>query len=120
MPPGTKETYQTSFWRDFIHLNVAMYTSNNALTPDPDKEPDQLTSTPGQWPFASVGLRMCGWGDDEHKVYLMANPIVWWTGTVSLMLFGAFWFLYVLRFRRGYRDWIDGKLEHGKECFMTI
>lgn len=82
-----------------------MAASNNALTPDPEKEPDQLTSKPLQWPFASVGLRMCGWGDQQHKVYLLGNPVVWWTGAVALGSLLAIWAVYQLRLHRGVQDW---------------
>ncbi|KAJ3051075.1 Protein O-mannosyltransferase 2, partial [Rhizoclosmatium hyalinum] len=57
LPPGGAADYPKSFLRDFIDLNIAMWTSNNALTPDPTKEPDALTSKPLQWPFMEVGLR---------------------------------------------------------------
>jgi dolichyl-phosphate-mannose-protein mannosyltransferase len=107
LPAGSPENYQTHFWHDFIHLNVAMYVSNNALTPDPDKEPDQLTSSPSQWPFLSVGLRMCGWDDHRFKVYLLGNPVLWWSSTISLGLFVSVSFLYLLRRRRGAYDWAE-------------
>lgn len=109
MPPGSKGAYKTSFWADFIHINVAMWSSNNALTPDPDKEPDQLTSTPAQWPLCTVGLRMCGWGDDKHKVFLLGNPIVWWSGFASLLIYCALTFVYLTRQRRGIIDFPPGK-----------
>ncbi|KAI3635152.1 hypothetical protein MIR68_006718 [Amoeboaphelidium protococcarum] len=105
MEPGTKAEYKTSFIKDFIHLNVGMYTSNNALTPDPDKEPDGLTSLPSEWPWLNVGLRMCGWGDDVHKVLLLGNPAIWWGGTASLILYGALTLFYALRWKRGYKNW---------------
>jgi hypothetical protein len=35
--PGGRKAYRSSFIRDFMDLNVAMWTSNNALTPDPDR-----------------------------------------------------------------------------------
>jgi dolichyl-phosphate-mannose-protein mannosyltransferase len=98
--------------RDFIHLNVAMMMSNNALTPDPEKEPDQLTSKPLQWPLASVGLRMCGWGDNEHKVYLLGNPVVWWSGTAALIIICMIWAVYTLRRHRGIFDWPLPEWEH--------
>ena len=65
MPPGDPGSYKSPFFQDFIHLNVAMMTSNNALVPDPDKQ-DDLASQFWQWPFLHVGLRMCGW-DDSSK-----------------------------------------------------
>ena len=60
-----------------------MMTSNNALIPDPDKE-DILASSPSDWPFLRLGLRMCGWGDQQLKYYLLGTPIIWWAGTASL------------------------------------
>jgi dolichyl-phosphate-mannose-protein mannosyltransferase len=100
-PNNNTENYKTNFWNDFIHLNVAMWSSNNALTPDPEKE-DKLISVPMQWPLALVGLRMCGWGDNDYKVYLLGNPIVWWSAAFSLIFFCILTFLYILGFRRGY------------------
>jgi dolichyl-phosphate-mannose--protein O-mannosyl transferase len=68
VPESTSNTYKSPFWRDFVHLNVAMMTSNNALIPDPDKQ-DDLASQAWQWPILNVGLRMCGW--DENSMSLM-------------------------------------------------
>jgi dolichyl-phosphate-mannose-protein mannosyltransferase len=65
VPPGDPGSYKSPFLQDFIHLNVAMMTSNNALVPDPDKQ-DDLASKFWQWPILHVGLRMCGW-DDKSK-----------------------------------------------------
>jgi dolichyl-phosphate-mannose-protein mannosyltransferase len=105
LPPGRKDYYRRDFLQDFIHLNVAMWSSNNALVPDPDKlEPDILASVPSQWPLCSVGLRMCGWDDSHFKVYLLGNPFIWWTGAFSLVLFCAFYVILLLRFKRGCSD----------------
>jgi dolichyl-phosphate-mannose-protein mannosyltransferase len=62
VPESTANTYKSPFFRDFVHLNVAMMTSNNALVPDPDKQ-DDLASQAWQWPILNVGLRMCGWDE---------------------------------------------------------
>ncbi|KAF9106200.1 Protein O-mannosyltransferase 2 [Mortierella sp. GBA35] len=56
------------------------------LASDPDKE-DHLASKPSQWPFLAIGLRMNKWTDNSLKIYLLGNPIVWWSGTVSLAAF---------------------------------
>ena len=78
-------------------------TSNNALIPDPDKE-DILASKPLDWPFLYVGLRMCGWGDNQTKYYLLGTPIVWWGGTISLFVSFLFLGVYLLRQQRKYVD----------------
>lgn len=56
VPPAGANVYKSNFLKDFVDLNVAMWTSNNALTPDPDKEPDALVSQPYQWPIMQVAL----------------------------------------------------------------
>lgn len=103
MPAGGEAQYRSKFWKDFWHLNVAMMTSNNALIPDPDKE-DILASNPSQWPLLAVGLRMCGWGDDQIKFYLLGNPMVWWSGTISILAFGAMLGFYIVRRQRKFQD----------------
>lgn len=84
-----------------------MWTSNNALIPDPDKE-DILSSTPSEWPLASVGLRMCGWGDDIIKFYLLGSPAVWWTAFASLIVFLATAAFYIIRMQRKIFDLSNG------------
>src|SRR5436853_4495906 len=69
VPPADAGAYKSPFFQDFIHLNVAMATSNNALVPDPDKQ-DDLASKFWQWPILHVGLRMCGWDDSTVKYFL--------------------------------------------------
>ncbi|KAF6750504.1 hypothetical protein DFP72DRAFT_910156 [Ephemerocybe angulata] len=78
-------------------------TSNNALIPDPDKE-DILTSNPFDWPFLHLGLRMCGWRDNQIKYYLMAAPVVWWGSTISLGVALLTFAVYILRWQRTYNE----------------
>ena len=100
--------YRSTFFKDFIDHNVGMWTTNNALTPDPDKEPDQLVSTPIQWPLLEVGLRMCGWGDSEIKFYLLGTPLIWWGGAGAIVLFVVVTLLYAVFWQRGAASWSDG------------
>jgi dolichyl-phosphate-mannose-protein mannosyltransferase len=85
-----------------------MMTSNNALVPDPDKE-DILASKPTEWPFLHVGLRMCGWGDEQVKYYLLGHPIVWWSGSIALGLSLFATGVYLLRAQRKYVDFGPGE-----------
>ncbi|QRV89589.1 dolichyl-phosphate-mannose-protein mannosyltransferase [Ceratobasidium sp. AG-Ba] len=108
LPSGNAKLYSSPFLRDFWHLNVAMMTSNNALIPDPDKE-DILASKPTEWPFLHVGLRMCGWGDEQVKYYLLGHPLVWMGSSVALMLALLATGVYILRAQRKYQDFGPGE-----------
>lgn len=105
LPKASPGAFKSKFWHNFIHLNVAMWTSNNALVPDPDKEPDGLTSSPWDWPLMQAGIRMCSWGDSDVKFYMIGNPIVWWLGTASLAGFVLVWAVYMARWQRKYKNW---------------
>ncbi|KAJ5888867.1 Dolichyl-phosphate-mannose--protein mannosyltransferase 2 [Penicillium taxi] len=111
LPPGDPGSYKSPFFRDFIHLNVAMMTSNNALVPDPDKQ-DDLASAFWQWPILNVGLRMCSWDDSVIKYYLLGNPLVYWGSTASLGVFGLLFLWYLLRWQRGYQDLSQAEVDH--------
>jgi dolichyl-phosphate-mannose-protein mannosyltransferase len=103
VPPGEAKNYKSPFLRDFVHLNVAMMTSNNALVPDPDKQ-DDLASQFWQWPILNVGLRMCSWDDNTIKYFLLGNPIVYWGSTASLFGIGLLVLWYLVRWQRGYEE----------------
>ena len=100
---GNAKYFRSPFLRDFWHLNIGMITSNNALIPDPDKE-DILASRPSDWPFLHLGLRMCGWADNQIKYYLLGNPINYWGGAASLIISILVVAVYLLRMQRKYVD----------------
>ena len=103
VPPGNSRFYRSPFLCDFWHLNVAVMTSNNALIPDPDKN-DILASKPTDWPFLLLGLRMCGWADNQAKYYLLGTPIIWWGSSTSLVLAFLALGVYLMRMQRTYVD----------------
>ncbi|KAH7107680.1 glycosyltransferase family 39 protein [Auriculariales sp. MPI-PUGE-AT-0066] len=103
LPMAEAKAFRSPFLRDFWHLNIAMMTSNNALVPDPDKE-DILASKPLDWPFLYLGLRMCGWGDNQVKYYLLGNPVVWWGSSIGLGLALVGLLYYAMRWQRQYVD----------------
>lgn len=111
LPPADAKDFKSPFWRDFVHLNVAMMTSNNALVPDPDKA-DELASQAWQWPLAYVGLRMCGWDANTTKYFLLGNPLVYWFSTFSLVALGALVLYHLLRWQRSARVLDNKQVEH--------
>ena len=41
----------------------------------------------------------------EHRqVYLVGNPVVWWTSTLAIALYVGIRGILILRAKRGYRD----------------
>ncbi|KAF2397211.1 dolichyl phosphate-D-mannose:protein O-D-mannosyltransferas-like protein [Trichodelitschia bisporula] len=111
LPPSDPGSYKSPFFRDFIHLNVAMMTSNNALVPDPDKQ-DDLASSFWQWPLLHVGLRMCSWDDNTVKYFLLGNPFVYWGSTAALGAFALLVLWYLVRWQRGYKELSPTDIDH--------
>lgn len=88
-----------------------MWNSNNALVPDPDKD-DQLASSYWQWPFLSIGMRMCGWDDKAIKYYLLGNPLIYWLSAASLVVFAGMVAWYLVRWQRGYTELSERDIDH--------
>ncbi|SCU84749.1 LANO_0C02278g1_1 [Lachancea nothofagi CBS 11611] len=92
-----------NFIKNFIHLNLAMMATNNALVPDADKL-DNLASAAWQWPTLNVGIRLCGWGDDTVKYFLMGSPASTWLSTLAVIAFMALVVVLIIRWQRQYVD----------------
>jgi dolichyl-phosphate-mannose-protein mannosyltransferase len=94
---------------------MAMLNFNNGLVQDPDKN-DHLASHPSQWPFLAVGIRLTKWWDNQVKIYLIGNPAVWWSGSLSLGVFALTLAYYtILRSRQQQQEQeqdIDAPYEH--------
>lgn len=77
--------------------------SNNALVPDPDKF-DKLSSEWWEWPILNTGLRMCGWGDDDTKYFLMGNPVVTYMSNIGLVFCMGYVLFTLFRYQRQSRQ----------------
>lgn len=102
---------KTKFLRDFVQLNFAMMASNNALVPDPDKV-DELASRAWEWPTLHVGLRLCGWGKENVRYFLLGHPSTTWLTTAGLLVVGFVTLGYILRWQRQYVDFTTKEIEH--------
>ncbi|CAI5758209.1 unnamed protein product [Candida verbasci] len=111
LPPAPKDFKlpKTKFLKDFIQLNLAMMATNNALLPDPDKQ-DDLASSFWQWPTLNTGIRMCGWGPDKPKYFMIGSPATTWTSTFGVILFAFITLYYLIRWQRQYVDFDSKKL----------
>lgn len=102
-PPEDFKLPKTSFYKDFIQLNIAMMATNNALVPDTEKQ-DDLASDWWQWPTLNVGIRLCGWADENYKYFLIGSPATTWTSSVCIIAFIFIVVAYVLRWQRQIDD----------------
>ncbi|SCU79133.1 LAFA_0B00958g1_1 [Lachancea sp. 'fantastica'] len=93
IPPKSK------FWADFVLINFAMASSNNALVPDEDKY-DSLATKAWEWPTLHTGLRMCGWSVHNVRYYLLGSPFQTWLSTAALVLIVFYFAQLTLRWRR--------------------
>ena len=85
------------FLDKFFELQQVMWGVNNGLI-----ERHAYDSRPLSWPLFTRGINF--WVKDHKQVYLMANPIVWWSSIAAVGAGGAFIALLALRSKRGYSD----------------
>jgi dolichyl-phosphate-mannose-protein mannosyltransferase len=82
----------------FWELQKVMWKTNAGLV-----ESHAWDSRPESWPILRRGINF--WGKDHRQVYLIGNPLIWWTSTAAIGLYALFKGLAVLRWQRGYRDY---------------
>ncbi|KAI6094514.1 glycosyltransferase family 39 protein [Pisolithus sp. B1] len=88
------------FLSKFWELQKVMWTTNSKLT-----DRHVYDSRPWSWPFLSNF-----WVKDHKQIYLIGNPFVWWSSTVSVITYMLIRGLLILRAKRGYRDFENTKL----------
>lgn len=86
------------FLGKFLELQRVMWTTNAGLT-----ESHAWDSRPPSWPTLLRGINF--WGKDHRQVYLLGNPLIWWSSTAAIALYVAFKGLAVLRWQRSFNDY---------------
>lgn len=95
VPNVSFHVYAPSFLQRFIESHAVMFQGNAGLKP---KE-GEVTSRPWQWPINYKGQYFSG---SSYRIYLLGNPIIWWSNLVFLALFLVVYFLSALKRQRGY------------------
>jgi len=80
-----------------------MWNTNSGLT---DSHPYE--SRPLSWIFLKHGINF--WGREHRQVYLLGNPLTWWTATFALFAFLVVKSIIILRAKRGYKDHLSGMI----------
>lgn len=80
LPKVSFESYASGFLERFYESHAVMFQGNSGLKP---KE-GEVTSQPWQWPINYRGQFFSG---STHRIYLLGNPVVWWTNLAFLIIF---------------------------------
>ncbi|KAK3337507.1 glycosyltransferase family 39 protein [Cercophora scortea] len=98
-PDAEKVNYANpGFFGKFWELQKVMWKTNAGLT-----ESHAWDSRPQSWPILRRGINF--WGKDHRQIYLMGNPLIWWSATVAVVLYVIFKGIAVLRWQRSCGDY---------------
>ncbi|CAG8548855.1 10266_t:CDS:10, partial [Gigaspora margarita] len=88
------------FLKKFLELNKVMWTTNSGLT---DSHP--YDSRPLSWILLTRGINF--WSKEHRQIYLLGNPLVWWSSAFAILIFIIAKSIIILREKRGYKDHLD-------------
>lgn len=94
LPNVSFEVYAPSFLERFFESHAVMIQGNSGLKP---KE-GEVTSRPWQWPINIRGQFFSG---HQLKIYLLGNPVIWWSNLVILLIFLFIKLIIAVREQRG-------------------
>ncbi|KAF4896253.1 Dolichyl-phosphate-mannose--protein mannosyltransferase 1 [Colletotrichum viniferum] len=86
------------FFGKFWELQKVMWKTNAGLV-----ESHAWDSRPPSWPVLKRGINF--WGRDHRQIYLMGNPIVWWSSTLAIVVYVLFKGVATLRWQRSCNDY---------------
>ncbi|KAJ5885001.1 Dolichyl-phosphate-mannose--protein mannosyltransferase 1 [Penicillium taxi] len=82
----------------FWELQKVMWTTNAGLI-----ESHAWDSRPPSWPTLLRGINF--WGKDHRQVYLLGNPLIWWSSTAAIGIYFIFKGIALLRWQRSCNDY---------------
>ncbi|KAG0017068.1 hypothetical protein BGZ81_010925 [Podila clonocystis] len=85
-----------TFWKKFVQIHKLMLNNPDILA----RTYQPSASRPLRWPIAQSIIP--AWAGYKRQLTIVANPVVWWTGTLGVLAFLAAKVLFALREKRGY------------------
>ncbi|KAL2269379.1 hypothetical protein VTJ83DRAFT_1563 [Remersonia thermophila] len=86
------------FFGKFWELQKVMWKTNAGLT-----DSHAWDSRPQSWPILRRGINF--WGKEHRQIYLIGNPLIWWSATAAVVLYAVFKGIAVLRWQRSCNDY---------------
>ncbi|KAJ4259590.1 Dolichyl-phosphate-mannose--protein mannosyltransferase 1 [Fusarium torreyae] len=88
------------FFGKFWELQQVMWRTNAGLT-----DSHAWDSRPESWPILRRGINF--WGRQHTQVYLLGNPIIWWSSSIAVAIWVVFKAIAVLRWQRSCNDYAN-------------
>jgi dolichyl-phosphate-mannose-protein mannosyltransferase len=88
------------FFGKFWELQKVMWKTNAGLT-----DSHAWDSRPPSWPILRRGINF--WGKEHRQIYLIGNPLVWWSATAAVVVYVIFKGIAVLRWQRSCNDYAN-------------
>ncbi|XP_043262567.1 protein O-mannosyltransferase 1 [Colletes gigas] len=88
-----------SFWEKFVELQIKMLFSGQE-----GQNSHMYSSSPLDWPLMSRGIAYWVSNDSNAQVHLLGNIVIWYSGTVCIVIYTLLLIFYMLRRRRMYFD----------------
>ncbi|KAL1409751.1 Dolichyl-phosphate-mannose--protein mannosyltransferase 1 [Vanrija albida] len=102
-----------SFFSKFWELQGVMWRTNAGLT-----DRHAYDSRPQSWPWLRRGINF--WVKDHTQVYLIGNPIIWWSSSLAILAYVVVRGFLILRAKRGYRDLQQPKIAFYDEVISFL
>ncbi|WFD35271.1 dolichyl-phosphate-mannose--protein mannosyltransferase [Malassezia cuniculi] len=103
-----------SFWQKFVELQKTMWTRNKLIT-----EHHVYESRPESWPFLYRGINF--WTKHHRQIYLIGNPVVWWSASTSVLVYILARLVLMLRAKRQCTDFNNANLVYyDRTCMFLV
>ncbi|KAG5993392.1 hypothetical protein E4U43_003514, partial [Claviceps pusilla] len=88
------------FFGKFLELHKVMWTTNAGLT-----DSHAWDSRPQAWPILRRGINF--WGQNHTQIYLIGNPVIWWSSSIAVVVWALFKIVAILRWQRSCNDYAN-------------
>lgn len=86
------------FFGKFWELQKVMWKTNAGLV-----ESHAWDSRPPSWPILTRGINF--WGKQHRQIYLIGNPLIWWSATAAVAVWALFKGVAIIRWQRSFSDY---------------
>lgn len=84
-----------SFWEKFLELQTKMFFNGQEA-----QNSHMYSSEPIEWPTMTRGIAYWVSTESNAQVHLLGNIVVWYSGTVSILIYSCLLVFYLMRRRR--------------------